>query len=372
MIVVRMSLIGAVLCGCVVKSEPTIGATGPAGPDGNDGSAGPVGPTGPDGMTGPTGPDGTMGSPGPVGATGPIGPTGPTGLPGPVGATGPTGAIGPTGPAGTLSPTPVCPYGYAQQGAGPPIVCVNNAGAGLDEIVRVGTGATVFWIDRYEAALIDVNNVQVPDPTNSSALPPNGQWLSSSTLPHAESRKGVQPTAYITWFQANEACRASGKRLPTGTEWLTAARGTHDPGSNNGLINTQCNTCAGGGGCSSTARQTGIANPVPNVSCVSGWGAEDMIGNLGEWTDEWYAGIGDAVSFNSLAPWPDTSYGGDGTWNIASKAANGVNDMTGVPAAAIRGGFPTTGALSGLFTLYLRGAPSVSGNVTGFRCLLPR
>ncbi len=341
-------LLSLALTACSLDSEP--GATGPNGASGVAGPTGPLGPTGPQGDTGPTGP---------TGLSGPTGPPGPT---------------GPTGPSGTLSPLPNCPYGYAQQGVGTPVVCVGDDGAGLDELVRVGIGATAFWIDRYEATLV-ANGNPLADATDLvvlAELPQNGQWLDPSTVPHAESRRDVQPTGNITWFQASEACRASGKRLPTGTEWLTAARGTHDPGSNDGLANTQCNTCAGGGNCSGGVRATGIDNPIENVSCVSGWGAEDMVGNLGEWTDEWYAGVGDGQG-GYVVPWSSPLYNGDGTANITSAANDGTNSYpVGMPAVATRGGRLNLGTVAGVFNLSLAGGPSLWYVYAGFRCLLPR
>ena len=55
----------------------------------------------------------------------------------------------------------------------------------------------------------------------------------------ALSIPGVQPSACITWFQANQACRLSGKRLARNDEWQAAAQGTPVPGTDNGT--TDCN-----------------------------------------------------------------------------------------------------------------------------------
>src|SRR5689334_8675408 len=70
-------------------------------------------------------------------------------------------------------------------------------------------------------------------------FPPSGQWTpvlgSSPPSPgvYALSIPGVHPSACITWFQAAQACRLSGKRLLTNLEWQDAAAGTPDPGTDN-------------------------------------------------------------------------------------------------------------------------------------------
>ena len=55
------------------------------------------------------------------------------------------------------------------------------------------------------------------------------------------SLPSVLPSAFINWFQAQEACANAGKRLPTNAEWQVGANGTPDTGgSDNGT--TDCNT----------------------------------------------------------------------------------------------------------------------------------
>jgi formylglycine-generating enzyme required for sulfatase activity len=252
---------------------------------------------------------------------------------------------------------PACPFGYTHSGTGAPVLCKN----GLDVVVRVGFGATAFWVDRFEASLIDnASNHPVADPSEASVVatfPQNGQWTGVAPRYHAESRAGVPPVAKITWFQANAACRAAGKRLPTGSEWLEAARGTVDPGASSGASGA-CVTQAPG------PRDTG-----GGTQCVSAWGAQDMIGNLWEWTDEWQAGLGNASK--NAAGWPP-GYGDDGTWNIASSAYWGNGIVAGLPAAALRGGRWDNGTLAGVFALTLDTAPTVAGAFYGFRCIIPR
>jgi formylglycine-generating enzyme required for sulfatase activity len=252
---------------------------------------------------------------------------------------------------------PDCPEGYARDAS---VTAFALCRRGVDEIVKVGTGATVFWIDRHEASVW-----QNADGTGQqyglssageypSTFPENGQY---STPLYALSVAGVKPSAYLTWFQADAACEASGKRLPTGPEWMRAARGTQDPGAHAGT-GGYCVTNAAG------PRNTGLG-----ALCVSRWGAQDMIGNLWEWTTDWYAGVGTTGPMNT---WPGSAYNGDVTHNITSAAVDGSTGafQTGLPSAALRGG--DYGALTGagIFSLVLNNAPSGGSAVIGLRCVV--
>jgi formylglycine-generating enzyme required for sulfatase activity len=98
-----------------------------------------------------------------------------------------------------------------------------------------------------------------------------------------------------------------------------------------------------------------------------------MIGNLWEWTNEWYAGVGDSgVGLAGLSPWPDPSYHNDATWNIASMANNGGTVVAGVPSVGLRGGHWTDDTKAGVFSLILSESPSDWGASKGFRCIIPR
>ena len=259
-----------------------------------------------------------------------------------------------------------CPAGYSRaDAAGVRVLCLR----GDDQVVRVGTGASAFWIDRYEASVWSMRDARGAPYFRSdgdfpvTAFPRNGQWTTPEPPAYAASAAGVPPARWITWFQAFEACRASGKRLPTGEEWLAAGRGTTDPGVSDGSGGS-CNTMGG----APRAMGTGTA-------CISAWGVQDAIGNLWEWTVEWYAGAGTTTFVNvPVQNWP-ADYRSDGTWNVNGhvyRAPPSTETVDGIPSAALRGGSFSDGIRAGVFSLLLDSAPSQLAAGVGFRCVIPR
>jgi formylglycine-generating enzyme required for sulfatase activity len=374
------------------------------------GEQGPKGDTGDAGIKGPPGDKGDAGDQGDRGVTGD---TGIKGDKGDMGDAGPKGPKGDTGDAGTFSGTydgsvtltgdltvsgiitttgvsvtgtydlPDCPQGYSKGPRGDITLCVR----GSDEMVRVGD----FWIDRYEAVIVDAtqyangkcSGAGVPFGQSSyeylSTFPRTGNW----TAPlYACSMVGVKPSAYMTWFQAQEACALSGKRLCTNEEWQAAAAGTYDTtGTETG---NQCHIKT----TNTSPRMTGLAGSTPGGtdSCISMWGTEDMIGNLWEWVAMWGQGgpdssvtagqylgtVGSGKGWDGFSP--ETSGDGDGTWNLAGTAygcdRSGANCSykVGLPFAAVRGGNWTTGPPASVFAFNLDRGPSATHDSFGFRC----
>lgn len=279
--------------------------------------------------------------------------------------------------------TPDCPVGYERDGREASIVlCRRCRGPGrfencYDDVVRVGLGASAFWIDRYEAGVDsrpDGTGTQLfygPEDSTNGDLPRNGQWTTSRPPAYGLSRSGNYLAHWITWFQAQSACRASGKRLPTGEEWLEAARGTPDPSSpNNGVSpgNTQCNTMG-----------TNWRDPGAGPSCRSRWGAEDMIGNVAEMTIEWDQGT--SASTTSTVDDAAYTWGGapefssDGLQRVSSQTYLGREGEAGIarrPAVGYRGGHRTMGTMAGMFSLLASDSPATSREYVGFRCVIPR
>jgi formylglycine-generating enzyme required for sulfatase activity len=160
----------------------------------------------------------------------------------------------------------------------------------------------------------------------------------------------VRPSAYLTWFQAQAACAASGKHLITNAEWQAAVIGTRDPGASDGT----------GGACLtsvSSPREAGLG-----TACVSYRGAEDMIGNFWEWTSDWYGQGADGDDGSQ-----PMEYFGDGYWNVDAAHHQGEYGAH-FPSGGFRGGAYNNSTQSGVFALYLRNAPSISAADQSFRC----
>jgi formylglycine-generating enzyme required for sulfatase activity len=344
------------------------GPKGDVGPQGLKGDTGATGPKGDKGDTGDPGPKGDMGDPGPkgdTGATGPkgdtgdVGPPGPRGDPGPIGSPGPEGPRGPQGEPGPVGTSPNCPFGYTQDGT---ITAYTVCKKGVDEVVKVGFGASAFWIDRYEASIY-----QNPDGSGAqygagsqdypATFPINGQGAIANLL-YAQSVVGKTPSTFLSWFQAARACRASGKRLPTHDEWLEAAAGTPDPGSSTGTGGT-CNTSSG------SKRLTGSG-----FACVSSWGAQDMIGHVHEFGAQWGASLGNTSP--SASPWPTPAFAADVTVNITSSAFGFSGAVVGMPAVMLLGGSATNDAGAGVLSMNLSNGPVATNWHMGFRCVIPR
>jgi hypothetical protein len=260
---------------------------------------------------------------------------------------------------------PDCPAGYFRETAcahcADIVLCRRNVGGGrIDEIVKVGD----FWVDRYEASVwgnADCTGTQYGGAednwaTVGGSFPYHGSF---STPLYACSVRDVTPSRWLTWFQAQSACAAAGKRLLTNAEWQAAVAGTVDPGSNS--ADGPCLTGAVG------PRITGRAGALPGGAgtCISYWGVEDMIGSLWEWTADWY---GQGPNWGPDGRGPD-QYFGDGHWNIDPAEWQGERAAHFL-AAGLRGGDGNDYGAAGAFAVHLAYAPSASGGDVGFRCAM--
>ena len=168
----------------------------------------------------------------------------------------------------------------------------------------------------------------------------NGQNCANDI--YAVSLPSEIPSANITWFQAQEACANSGKRLPTNAEWQVGANGTPDPGPDNGV--TDCNTFS----------LFGVASAGSRSNCVSARGAFDMVGNLHEWVADW-------VPLSTACP-------GWGGFSNDIMCLSGASTTANGPGALLRGGDFGHGTAAGPFTVSASFGPSVFGPSIGFRC----
>jgi hypothetical protein len=185
-------------------------------------------------------------------------------------------------------------------------------------------------------------------------FPPNGNWapVSGSSPPspgvYAVSIPGVPPTGCLTWFQANQACLLSGKRLLTNREWQGAAAGTPDPGTDD--LTTDC----------------AVNSPGPVLTgsrsrCRSTWGVFDMVGNMDEWVAEW----GDRAN-PFCSDW--TSATGIAGGDFGCVGGDGSTPSARIPGAWFRGGAALDGTFAGVFAVSSVPLPSFSDVTVGFRC----
>ena len=221
-------------------------------------------------------------------------------------------------------------------------------------------------LDRYEATVW-----RVPDPTTTNAPLVRRIQLGLATLldlaAGGATRLGVGaddyapcthdgrscagiyavslpseiPSAHITWFQAQEACANSGKRLPTSAEWQVGADGTPDPGPDNRA--TDCNSA------SNSVSSTGS-----RAACISARGVFDMAGNLEEWVADW-------------APLSTACTGWGGVSDDRMCLAGASTDAGG-PGALTRGGSFVDGTGAGPLAVVAGRRPSVTFGFVGFRC----
>jgi formylglycine-generating enzyme required for sulfatase activity len=159
---------------------------------------------------------------------------------------------------------------------------------------------------------------------------------------YAVSLPSTIPSTRITWFQAQEACANSRKRLPTNAEWQVGANGTPDPGPDNGT--TDCNTASDDG-----ASPTGV-----RTGCVSARGAFDMVGNIAEWVADW-------VPLSTACP-------GWGAFSNDLMCVSGASETGNAPGALVRGGFFFLGSGAGPLTVFGTVDPTRSEDFFGFRC----
>ena len=146
-----------------------------------------------------------------------------------------------------------------------------------------------FYIDKYEITNADYAKFVQAKGARAPWHWPEGQ------IPKGEEKF---PVANVNWYEATDYCKWAGKRLPGEAEWEKAARGgldrahyawgdeTIDKNDELALLSPQValrNTATPVPATLGRPRANPIASFAPN-----GYGLYDIIGNVMEWTNDWY------------------------------------------------------------------------------------
>ena len=130
-----------------------------------------------------------------------------------------------------------------------------------------------FYLDKYEVT--NAEYARFLEATGGKGGKAPWHWLHGK-VPEGEERQAV---SNVIWFEADAYCKWVGKRLPTEAEWEKAARG----GLDRKLYSWGDEIDASAPAAVSRNKAAAVGSLAPN-----GYGVYDMIGNVVEWTSDWY------------------------------------------------------------------------------------
>lgn len=206
-----------------------------------------------------------------------------------------------------------------------------------------------FMIDKFE-----VTNRAYLQFVRETGFPAPPRWLPDSTilgstdrLPFDE-READLPVAYVSWQDADAYARWRGCRLPTEAEWEIAARCSTAllyPWGNDSLAADGKHAANAGG------ESDGFPGLAPAGSFGNGtscWGAEDLVGNVWEWTADWYM----PAAYREASPTGFAEVVSDSLFRQRVIRGGSWFDPPGRVKATTRAGFD----------------PSFRSDIIGFRC----
>lgn len=225
------------------------------------------------------------------------------------------------------------------------------------DMAYVPTAQGGFCIDRFEASPGDA----------CGTVNPKNQFETIANMGKPScvptSLQNRDPWVYVTLSQAIELCARVGKRLPSNNEWYRAALGTPD------TVEGQELPCVLGKTGAGNAEKTGTHD-----SCVSSYGAYDMVGNVWEWVD---TNIIDGTYMGRMLP--DEGYVTEADVDgvpvavAATSSAAFHDDYFSVNREGVRGmfrgGFWSMTEKAGVFAINATIPTSFVGVAVGFRCV---
>ncbi|HSN03764.1 MAG TPA: SUMF1/EgtB/PvdO family nonheme iron enzyme [Nitrospira sp.] len=136
---------------------------------------------------------------------------------------------------------------------------------------------SAYWFDKYA-----VTNRRYRQCVEAGACP-----FPKDRSSYDDTARGDHPVTNVTWSQARGYCRWLGRRLPTEAEWEKAARGTdgrlYPWGNSDEVFKARAKTV------DQQLMKTGT-DPVGTMDfAVSPYGVADLVGNVSEWVNDWYA-----------------------------------------------------------------------------------
>jgi formylglycine-generating enzyme required for sulfatase activity len=158
----------------------------------------------------------------------------------------------------------------------------------MDDIPANNVYLDAFHMDKYE-----VTNADYARFIEAKGAPTPWHWPQGK-IPAGQERL---PISNVNWFEATDYCKWVGKRLPTEAEWEKAVRGgldrAHYPWGDNEIDRSEIRLLAPQSSGRTSNRPIAAAvgrldaMPVGSFS-PNGYGLYDMMGNVMEWTNDWY------------------------------------------------------------------------------------
>jgi formylglycine-generating enzyme required for sulfatase activity len=199
----------------------------------------------------------------------------PTNTPLPAPSPAATTAETPT-PAPTVPELPVVTEIMVEIPAGPFVM-------GQDDGDREDRPAHEVDLPAYEIDKFEVTNADFAAFVEATGYESDGEKLDKKYwLDSFKEGKENHPVVRVTWNDAVAYCEWVGKRLPTEAEWEKAARGTEAlryPWGNE-WDPSKANVKEAGLRSTAVVGSFGVG--------ASPFGVEDMVGNVWEWTADWY------------------------------------------------------------------------------------